>query len=51
MIGLFGTVFGMILSFQMMLNQGGQPKAAELAGGIATALVCTFWGLIVGVRA
>lgn len=49
MIGLFGTVFGMILSFQNMLNQGGQPKAAELAGGIATALVCTFWGLIVGI--
>jgi biopolymer transport protein ExbB len=49
MVGLFGTVFGMILSFQNMLNQGGQPKAAELAGGIATALVCTFWGLIVGI--
>jgi biopolymer transport protein ExbB len=49
MIGLFGTVFGMILSFYKLLEAGGSPKAQELAGGIATALVCTFWGLVVGI--
>jgi biopolymer transport protein ExbB len=49
MIGLFGTVFGMILSFFELVNAGGSPKASQLAGGIATALVCTFWGLVVGI--
>lgn len=49
MIGLFGTVFGMILSFQKLVSLGGAPKPAELAGGIGTALVCTFWGLVVGI--
>lgn len=49
MIGLFGTVFGMILAFNHLVAAGGTPKANELAGGIATALVCTFWGLVVGI--
>jgi biopolymer transport protein ExbB len=49
MIGLFGTVFGMIVSFYALVEAGGTPKASQLAGGIATALVCTFWGLIVGI--
>jgi len=33
----------MILAFQQLVAAGGSPKASELAGGIATALVCTFW--------
>lgn len=49
MIGLFGTVYGMILAFNHLVAAGGTPKAPELAGGIATALVCTFWGLVVGI--
>lgn len=49
MMGLFGTVYGMILAFTEMVAAGGAPKPAELAGGIATALVCTFWGLVVGI--
>ena len=49
MIGLFGTVYGMILAFNHLVAAGGTPKANELAGGIATALVCTFWGLVVGI--
>ncbi|MCC7192497.1 MAG: MotA/TolQ/ExbB proton channel family protein [Phycisphaeraceae bacterium] len=49
MIGLFGTVYGMIVSFNKLVEAGGTPKASALAGGIATALVCTFWGLIVGI--
>lgn len=49
MIGLFGTVFGMILAFTELVAAGGSPKASALAGGIATALVCTFWGLVVGI--
>lgn len=49
MLGLFGTVYGMIMAFTQMVHSSGSPKPAELAGGIATALVCTFWGLVVGI--
>ena len=49
MMGLFGTVYGMIVAFTQLVALGGNPKPAELAGGIATALVCTFWGLVVGI--
>ncbi len=51
MIGLFGTVYGMIMSFYSMAKSGGAPKPAELAGGISAALVSTFWGLIVAIPA
>ncbi len=51
MIGLFGTVYGMIVAFQTIVEQGGQPSPEELAAGISTALVTTFWGLIVGIPA
>jgi biopolymer transport protein ExbB len=51
MVGLFGTIYGMIVAFQVIVDKGGQPDPAELAGGISTALVTTFWGLIVGIPA
>ena len=49
MMGLFGTVFGMITAFTKLVESGGAVKPGLLAGGIATALVCTFWGLVVGI--
>jgi len=51
MLGLFGTVYGMILAFQQLVAAGGSPDPAELAAGISTALVTTFWGLIVAMPA
>ena len=51
MIGLFGTVYGMIAAFAALVEAGGRPDPADLAGGISTALVTTFWGLIVGIPA
>ncbi|MEM6553654.1 MAG: MotA/TolQ/ExbB proton channel family protein [Planctomycetota bacterium] len=51
MIGLFGTVYGMILAFQQLVASGGSPDPAELAAGISTALVTTFWGLVVAIPA
>ncbi len=51
MIGLFGTVYGMIKAFAELVEAGGRPNPADLAGGISTALVTTFWGLIVGIPA
>jgi biopolymer transport protein ExbB len=51
MIGLFGTVYGMIVSFQKLVTSSGNPDPSQLAGGIATALVTTFWGLVVAIPA
>lgn len=51
MIGLFGTVYGMIVAFQSIVAAAGKPSPTDLAAGISTALVTTFWGLIVGIPA
>ncbi|MEM9415236.1 MAG: MotA/TolQ/ExbB proton channel family protein [Planctomycetota bacterium] len=51
MIGLFGTVFGMIVAFQALVASEGGADPTELAGGISTALVTTFWGLVVAIPA
>jgi biopolymer transport protein ExbB len=51
MIGLFGTVYGMILAFQSIVSAGGSADPVMLAGGIGTALTTTFWGLIVAIPA
>lgn len=51
MIGLFGTVFGMIKAFNGIVIAGGQPQPAHLAEGISLALVTTFWGLLVAIPA
>jgi biopolymer transport protein ExbB len=50
MLGLVGTVFGMILSF-MELSSGGTPKPAKLAEGISHALVVTLLGIAISVPA
>ena len=51
MAGLFGTVYGMILAFQSIVSAGGNADPVLLAGGIGTALVTTFWGLVVAIPA
>jgi len=51
MIGLFGTVYGMILAFQAIVVSGGNADPVMLAGGIGTALTTTFWGLVVAIPA
>jgi biopolymer transport protein ExbB len=51
MVGLFGTVFGMIITFNQIVEAGGVPNAAELASGISVALVTTFWGLVIAIPA
>ncbi len=45
MLGLFGTVQGMVGAFAV-LGQSGQADPAQLAGDISVALLTTFWGLI-----
>jgi len=49
LMGLFGTVIGMIEAFTSMANSPGGVKADEMAGGIAIALVATAGGLCVAV--
>ncbi len=51
MIGLFGTVYGMILAFSAIVASGGAADPVMLAGGIGTALTTTFWGLVVAIPA
>jgi biopolymer transport protein ExbB len=51
MIGLFGTVYGMIVAFQAVASSGGAADPVLLAGGIGTALVTTFWGLLIAIPA
>lgn len=45
MLGLFGTVQGMIEAFAVLANTG-QADPTQLAGSISVALLTTFWGLI-----
>ncbi|WP_047815406.1 MotA/TolQ/ExbB proton channel family protein [Rhodopirellula islandica] len=51
MIGLFGTVQGMISSFQVIATGGSTPKPSDLAAGISTALFTTLVGLAVAIPA
>ena len=51
MVGLLGTVHGMIASFQTIATSGSQPDPAELAGGISTALFTTLLGLLIAIPA
>ncbi|QDS95236.1 Biopolymer transport protein ExbB [Roseimaritima multifibrata] len=51
MIGLFGTVHGMIRSFQVIALSGATPEPAKLAGGISTALLTTLVGLAIAIPA
>ena len=45
MIGLVGTVYGMIMAFQVIALEGSSPQASQLAAGISTALFATLEGI------
>lgn len=51
MLGLLGTVEGIMESFNTLAARGGMARPDELAGGIGKALVTTFLGLIVAIPA
>lgn len=51
MMGLYGTVMGMVDAFTVIATSSSQPTPAEMAGGIYTALVTTVWGLMVAMPA
>ena len=47
MIGLLGTVIGLVEAFYQIEQQGGQVQTGDLASGIWTALLTTVFGLVV----
>ncbi|MFD0857408.1 MotA/TolQ/ExbB proton channel family protein [Roseovarius aquimarinus] len=47
LLGLFGTVLGMIAAFQALQDAGSQVDPSVLAGGIWVALLTTAVGLVV----
>ncbi len=49
MVGLLGTVIGMIVAFQEVASTQGSAGAGDLAAGIYQALVTTVGGLIVAI--
>ncbi|MCO4743341.1 MAG: MotA/TolQ/ExbB proton channel family protein [Proteobacteria bacterium] len=50
LLGLLGTVGGMIVTFKM-IQSSGLGNVGSLAGGISQALITTFAGLTVGIPA
>ena len=51
MVGLMGTVQGMISAFQVIASSGATPDPGKLAAGISTALFTTLVGLMVAIPA
>jgi biopolymer transport protein ExbB len=51
MLGLLGTVMGMMLSFRTIASTQGVARPEDLAGGIYLALVTTVEGLVVAIPA
>ncbi|MGL4943315.1 MAG: MotA/TolQ/ExbB proton channel family protein [Thermoguttaceae bacterium] len=49
MLGLLGTVVGMVRSFQVIAVSATAPQAGKLAEGISTALITTEIGLIIAI--
>jgi biopolymer transport protein ExbB len=51
MIGLLGTVYGLIIAFAGLSDTSALEVQSQLNEGIATAMATTAWGLIVGIPA
>ncbi|MCB9781058.1 MAG: MotA/TolQ/ExbB proton channel family protein [Alphaproteobacteria bacterium] len=51
MLGLLGTIYGLIFAFQGLTDASTVERATRISDGIATAMVTTAWGLIVGIPA
>jgi biopolymer transport protein ExbB len=51
MIGLVGTVYGMIIAFRVIAVEGSTPQANLLASGISTALYATLEGIAISIAA
>jgi biopolymer transport protein ExbB len=46
-----GTVYGMIMAFRVIAQEGSTPQASQLAAGISTALYATLEGIALSIPA
>ena len=51
MLGLLGTVYGLMLAFEGLGDASAVERAGRLSDGIATAMSTTAYGLLVGIPA
>ncbi len=51
MLGLLGTVYGLMIAFASLSETGGGERAVRLSEGISTAMSTTALGLLVGIPA
>jgi biopolymer transport protein ExbB len=51
MLGLLGTVYGLIYALEGLDQASAIERTSRLSTGIATAMLTTAWGLVVGVPA
>jgi biopolymer transport protein ExbB len=51
LIGLLGTVGGLIVTFESIVQKGATPRPLDLAGGIGMALAATAVGLAIAIVA
>ncbi|MCB9759635.1 MAG: MotA/TolQ/ExbB proton channel family protein [Alphaproteobacteria bacterium] len=51
MLGLLGTVYGLILAFSALGDASAGERAVRLSEGISTAMATTAYGLLVGIPA
>jgi len=49
MLGLFGTVLGMVGAFGTLASGDGSADPSALAGDISVALLTTLWGLVIAI--
>jgi len=49
MLGLFGTVVGLVMAFKQVADTQGVARASDLAGGIYLALMTTIEGLVIAI--
>ncbi len=49
MMGLLGTVLGLIMAFFTIVGMDTTPTAKDLAAPLGVKLVCTFMGLVVAI--
>jgi biopolymer transport protein ExbB/TolQ len=49
LLGLLGTIYGLILAFDAVANVPAAQRAQALATGISVAMATTFFGLIIGI--
>ena len=51
MVGLLGTVWGMVAAFRQIAVAAVAPKPSELANDVSMALITTVWGLLQAIPA